>query len=124
MVLDLDGLASRLKDLRGDRTYEQIAELTGVSGAQYFRLEKKQKPNVSANLLLLLARKLGVTLTYLVEGPTARAGYEPGAFGVAQPGAALEEFVRQVIRKETERTVPGKNDAPANKSKVSSKNRR
>lgn len=123
IVLDLEGLANRLVELRAGRTYEQMADVTGISAAQYYRLEKQQKPNVSANLLKLLAGKLGVSVTYLIDGP-AGARNEPGAYGVAQPGTALKELVREVLREEAERAMAIQDNAPADKPELARKNRR
>lgn len=123
IVLDLAGLASRLIELRNGRTYEAMAEATGISAAQYYRLENQEKPNVSANLLVLLARRLGVSVAYLIEGPAA-SRHEAGPYGVAAPGSTLQELVRQEVRQEVKRLMPVQDDAPANKSKVARKNRR
>lgn len=84
IVLDLEGLANRLKQLRGERTYDEMADITGVSAARN----------------------------------------EPGPYGVAPPGTALQELVREEVRQEVKRLMAVKDDAPADESEVPGKNRR
>ncbi len=65
----LTALGSKMKKLREEKGYtlEKLAELTESSKSYIWELENKAPPRPSAEKISSIAKKLGVTIEYLMD---------------------------------------------------------
>jgi len=76
-------LGGRIKQLRKERnmTLEQLADATGSAKSYIWELENRETQNPSADKLSKIAKALGVTSDYLLEGDVEQqAAAEDKAF--------------------------------------------
>lgn len=77
-MVDIEGMAPRLRDLRRQRGYTllQLAQMCGCSKNYIWELENNPGPRTSAVMVYRLARALDVTTDYLINADQAPSDWE------------------------------------------------
>lgn len=105
-IVDVEGAARRLRELRGDRTQQEFANLLMIDRKTVVRSEKGDRPP-SAELLVALNTVLGIEPSYVLTGEKPRASRPPGWLAHMPdpqlPSSKVEAAVKAVREAEIER---------------------